>query len=152
MDDTQLLFLSLKPKYAAAILSGDKTIELRRSRPLLNSPTSALLYASSPQMALVGSCVVERVISLPVGDLWGDYGAKTGVSYDEYSDYFEGKSTANGLVLSEVTPLSEPVGLEQIRKLWAGFQPPQSFLYVPFEMGMRFVAPSHIELWNRRSR
>ena len=49
------LLLSLRPRFAQAILSGAKTVEVRR-RPVNAPPqTPIILYASSPTMAIVGT-------------------------------------------------------------------------------------------------
>ena len=59
----RVLLLSLKPRYADAILSGAKTIELRRTRPNIKVPALALIYSTSPVRSLVGSCCVESIDS-----------------------------------------------------------------------------------------
>lgn len=57
------LLLSLRPRYATAILTGDKTTELRR-RPVNALPgTPIILYASSPIMAVVGTARLADVHS-----------------------------------------------------------------------------------------
>ena len=61
VDPERMIVLSLKPRYAEAILSGAKTVELRRIEPKLSVPTRALIYASTPVKALLGTCIVERV-------------------------------------------------------------------------------------------
>jgi predicted transcriptional regulator len=54
------LLLSLRPRFADAILAGAKTVELRR-RPINARPgTAILLYASRPMMAIVGTAASNR--------------------------------------------------------------------------------------------
>ena len=45
LDPARALVLSLKPRFAEAILSGTKTVEVRRVMPRITVPTLALLYA-----------------------------------------------------------------------------------------------------------
>ena len=52
--DERALFISVKPKYANAILEGTKTVELRRTRPNLPDGSLVILYSSTPTRAVVG--------------------------------------------------------------------------------------------------
>ena len=128
--DERLIFLSLKPRFAEAILTGEKTIELRRQPPRIAVPTQALLYASSPTMSLVGTCSVDEVVEYAPSTLWRRFGSVSGVSRREFDSYFLGCTRAYGLQLSDPRRLDEPVTLSSIREELAGFQPPQSFRYV----------------------
>ena len=126
----RLLFLSVKPVFAEAILSGTKTIELRRSRPRISVPTDALIYASSPTMALVGECVVDDITEWQLTDLWRSLGPQTGVDRITFDRYFAGAEHAVALHLTHVRRLANSVPLEDIRDRVEGFEPPQSFRYV----------------------
>lgn len=126
----RLLFLSLKPEFAEGILSGKKTIELRRRPPQIDTPTKALVYASSPTMALVGSCWVDDIVELAPWTLWRMFGPLTGVSRRRFMRYFDGCATAHGLLLSRPSRLPAAVGLGEMRRTLGGFNPPQSFRYV----------------------
>ncbi|WP_237302536.1 ASCH domain-containing protein [Streptomyces sp. S063] len=46
------LLLSLHPRFATAILNGEKTVELRRQRVAVPPGTPVIIYATSPTMAL----------------------------------------------------------------------------------------------------
>ena len=43
LDLDRMVVLSLRPRFAEAILAGDKTVELRRTVPKIVVPTRALL-------------------------------------------------------------------------------------------------------------
>lgn len=126
----RLLFLSVKPVFSEAILCGTKTIELRRSRPRITVPTDALIYASSPTMALVGECVVDDITEWRVADLWKALGPRTGVDRTTFDSYYVGAEFAIALHLSKAKRLNSAVSLEDIRHRVEGFEPPQSFRYV----------------------
>jgi predicted transcriptional regulator len=130
IDTSRRLLISVRPRFANAILDGSKTVELRRTPPRLAIPTQALIYASSPTMALVGTCNVVRVVSHTPWGLWCKYGKQTGVSYEEYQEYFVGAPVAFGLILTDPIFLDHPVSLRRLRSAWRNFQPPQSFRYV----------------------
>lgn len=126
----RLLFLSLKPRFAEAIVSGEKTIELRRRPPQIDTPTEALIYASSPTKELIGACWVDDVVAMAPWTLWRTFGPVAGVTRHEFLRYFEGCKTAHGLLLSRPRRLPAAVGLLEMRRTLGGFQPPQSFRYV----------------------
>jgi len=130
LSDDRALLLSLKPRFANAILDSEKTVELRRIRPLIRVPTVALLYASSPTMALVGVCRVDTVRSGSPARIWSEFGPATGISRREFSDYFSGAASACALLLSKPIRFRMSVGLAELRRWWPDFQPPQSFRYV----------------------
>ena len=52
--EERALFISVKPRYANAILEGIKTVELRRTRPNLPDGSLVILYSSTPTRAVVG--------------------------------------------------------------------------------------------------
>ena len=130
MSDDRALLLSLKPRFANAILDGTKSVELRRVRPLIRVPTVAFLYASSPTMALVGICRVESIKSGSPSRIWSEFGPATGIGRREFREYFSGTGTACALLLSKPTRLAAPVQLAELRRWWPDFQPPQSFRYL----------------------
>jgi predicted transcriptional regulator len=140
IDQNRRLLLSLKPRYAEAILSGEKTVELRRTRPRVAIPTEALIYASSPNMALVGRCRVDAVRSMTTEALWRRFGKEAAVTRDEFRSYFDGAKLGFALILVEPERLLTPVPLAEIRTCWSGFQPPQSFRYLSIPRSEELLA------------
>jgi predicted transcriptional regulator len=124
------LFLSIKPIFARKILSGTKTIELRRVRPNVTPGNTVLIYSSSPEMALLGSAQVEEILSDTPSDLWGQVKDNAGVSRREYNAYFSGSTTAIGIRLGAVQRLARPISLRELRERWPWLRPPQSYRYV----------------------
>ena len=90
IDHNRMILLSLKPRFADAVLTGKKTVELRRAEPKIVVPTRALIYSTSPLRALVGTCIVTSVETDRLADLWQRFGPRTGINRREFSDYFEG--------------------------------------------------------------
>lgn len=139
-DPDRLILLSIKPRFAEAILDGSKTVELRRTPPRLDVPTDVLLYASQPTSAIVGTCQVTEVLSYTPAGLWRLVGPRTGVSYQEFADYFYGCARAYGLVLAEPQRVATAVELETLRAAWRPFHPPQSFRYLTRASSDRVLA------------
>lgn len=135
LDRDRMMILSLRPRFADAILSGVKTVELRRTEPKIRIPTRALIYASTPRRALLGTCVVPSVESDRLAALWQVHGAGSGLDHKEFLDYFEGLESGTALNLASPEPFSRPIALVELRSRPKGFRPPQSFSYIDAETG-----------------
>ena len=116
--------ISIRPNYAEAILSGKKTIELRRRIPAINLGTRLWIYATRPLGAIVGSAIVNKIIEGTPADIWEIYMDQIAVGRCEYDKYFTGTDRALGLVLSDITR-RHPIGIERLREVQDGFHPPQ---------------------------
>lgn len=126
---SRVLLLSLRPRFADAILSGTKTVELRR-RPVNASPgTVVILYSSAPVMAIVGTARLSQVTVSEPQAAWVKHKSGLGLEKDEYDGYLDGSSNAYLLHLTRVCALNEPLHLHRLRQDGV-FQPPQSFRYV----------------------
>ncbi len=139
LDPDRMVVLSLKPRFAEAILVGDKTVELRRTMPKIVVPTRALLYAATPMRALLGTCIVTDVASADLAVQWREYGSRTGLLFHEFQHYFEGVDAGAALTLAHPQPFSRKIPLEDLRATPRGFRPPQSFAYVDAETGSRLM-------------
>ncbi|MET7706083.1 hypothetical protein [Micromonospora sp. NPDC005413] len=129
MTTQRVLLLSLRPRFAEAILSGAKTIELRR-RPINAKPgTKVILYSSAPVMAIVGTARLNQVMVSNPQTAWNVHHPALGLRKDEYDAYLDGSQLAYLLHLSQVCTLNEPLHLHRLRQD-GGFHPPQSFRYV----------------------
>lgn len=129
MTNRRPLLLSLRPRYAEAILTGAKTVELRRRS--VNAPpgTPIILYASSPIMAIVGTARLREAQVLDLESAWQRHNRRLGLSRGEFDAYLDGSARAFVLILSQVQILDEPLSLSRLRED-GRFQPPQSFRYV----------------------
>ena len=135
LDQDRMIVLSLTPRFAEAILSGTKTVELRRTAPRIVVPTRALLYATTPVRALLGTCIITSVMSASLSALWREYGSRSELSYSEFKRYFEGLDIGTALTLGHQQPLDRMVPLQDLRARPSGFRPPQSFAYVDAKTG-----------------
>ncbi|WP_405062619.1 ASCH domain-containing protein [Kribbella sp. NBC_01505] len=123
------LVLSLRPRFAQAILDGSKTVELRR-RPIKALPgTTVILYESSPTMGVVGTATLTDVVSLRPHTAWRRYRNTLGLTWAEFMEYLTGVEQAHLLRLDDVKELAHPLSLGTLRAS-ASFRPPQSFRYL----------------------
>ena len=135
LDPERMVVLSLKPRFAEAILSGVKTVELRRTEPKIVVPTRALLYASTPVRALVGTCIIDSIRSADLATLWDEFGSRSDLCHREFLQYFVGVDRGTALTLSQPRAFGQQVPLEDLRAQPKGFRPPQSFSYIDTETG-----------------
>lgn len=126
------ILISIQPRFAALIFQGKKTVELRRIRPKVNPGDIALVYVSSPDMALVGAFTIKEIVSGTPRQLWPSVKDSSGITKNEYDIYYHGTDTAIALHIEagSVRVLKHPVELGQLRREWPRFQPPQSYRYL----------------------
>jgi predicted transcriptional regulator len=121
------VLLSVKPRFAEAILSGTKTFEFRRAMFRRTDVRTVVLYASSPTRKVVGEFIIEEVLSLAPDALWGATGAGGAIDRDYFDQYFQGCTTGHALKVKRARRYRSPLCL---RSDFGIEHPPQSFRYV----------------------
>lgn len=125
------VIISIKPEYALKIVSGEKTIELRRRFPVEGIQGGiALIYASSPLKEIIGYAVIESVQELAIDKLWKRCGKQACVKKDFFYSYFEGVETGFALRLQQPVELIEPLDIKRMKEEFL-LSAPQSFRYAP---------------------
>jgi predicted transcriptional regulator len=126
------LFVSLKPRFAEMILSGEKTVEIRRVAPAVVPGARIVLYATSPSMEVVGSATVGALDSASPTALWDRHRDGSGLTRSEFRSYLSGVKQAVAITLDDVCRLSRRIPLAELSGLlWPDFRPPQSWRYLP---------------------
>lgn len=128
---SKILLLSIRPKYAEKIYSGEKTVELRRTRPSVAADDLVLVYTSSPRCALTGAFLAEGVESGTPAQMWKKFGTRAGISREAYESYYAGAETAFVIGIKRSWTFDRPVTLRELRRKMKGFQPPQIYRYLP---------------------
>lgn len=144
------IFLSIKPHYAEEILIGNKTVELRRICPQVNRGGLVILYASSPVKAVLGAFTIERIVTAPPQALWSEVRGLAGISRTEFDDYYVGAERGIGLFVRSTHRAHTPFSLENLRRLWPEFHPPQGFRYLRSMRDKAAVMLEHLG-WQRRT-
>lgn len=116
------LLISTRPTFVEQILTGTKTVELRRKKPQLRPGAAVYIYATAPVKAVVARAQLAGIVSLPPARLREEVEG-------EFFHYFAGCSIGHGLVLSCVEKLAEPVTMAELREY--GIAVPQSWHYLP---------------------
>lgn len=126
-----ILLLSIRHKYANMIFEGGKQVELRRVRPRhLENGDLILVYVTSPEQALVGVLEVEKVIEMSPDELWQIVKDKAGITHEHFHEYYKNSSTGFAIFLKKAFSFESPIKLEQLRKEWSSFRPPQCYHYL----------------------
>jgi predicted transcriptional regulator len=136
------LLISIQPRYAEAILAGQKTVELRR-RPPKCTPPIVVIYGSGHLKSVLGTATLDGVHTSTPDDIWNRFGSKAGVTREEFDVYFAGSSTASALVLTKVRVAQSRMPLAGLRQL--GLEPPQSWRYVSSEHIREFCQVLHCD-------
>jgi predicted transcriptional regulator len=122
--------LSVRPRFAEALLNGSKTVEIRRRQAHIADGAICLLYASSPVRALVGAISVEATDTDLPEALWSRWGTQTGLQRDEYDDYLKDSGKACAIVVSDAVSFPLPVKLSELRRRHRSFVTPQSYRFL----------------------
>ena len=116
MGPEQHAMISIKPVFAASILSGSKTVELRRRFFELPIGSKLWIYSTLPVGAVVGVATLASVDRDTPENLWEKYSVRTQVTGEEFDAYFRGCESGVALGLGEIRALT-PVDLQTIREI-----------------------------------
>jgi predicted transcriptional regulator len=121
------VLLSVKPRFAEAILAGVKTFEFRRVLFKRHDIKTIVLYASSPTCKVVGEFTLDEVLSLEPDALWGATCGKGAIDREYFDQYFQGRQTGHALKVKRARRYRAPLCL---RADFGIEHPPQSFCYL----------------------
>lgn len=126
--DRRVALLSIHPKFAEAIMRGEKRVEFRRRGPSADT-AYVVVYATAPVRRIVGWFRVASVEARHPKALWRQFGGVGGIGQQEFAAYYHGARSGTAIAVAQVRRLEEPVALESLD----GYAtPPQSFRYVPW--------------------
>jgi len=119
--------ISIHPDYADAILSGTKTIELRRRIPDVPPGTRLWIYATRPTGAVIGLATIQGIARANPVTIWRKHRKRTGLDYTSFKAYFDGSQMAVAILLTAVRRVG-PITIGQLREIRDNFHPPQVLL------------------------
>lgn len=105
------VMISIKPKWCELIANGEKTIEVRKTKPKLNTPFKCYIYCTKPSkkyQTVAGSMVLndDELFKLPNGEI--KYGNSIElIAYDNYStDNFLNGKIIGEFICDKITSFS----------------------------------------------
>ena len=126
----RIVLISIKPKYVKSIISGKKTVELRRRIPKIKKGDLVFIYSTSPVKAIQAYSFVDKIVSKEPEELWNEVESISGVSKKEFDNYYKGKFIGYGIYLKDIEPIIKPISLDDLREKFEISNPPQSFRYL----------------------
>lgn len=140
--NSKAVLISIHPKWCNLIVSGRKTIEIRKSAPSQKTPFRCYIYCTVPKKAVIGEFVCDRVENLDIPMVVPPLPLTTGEAHNIYdacleiSDvmrYADGRGFLCCWHISELNIYKEPLSLTEFRyanRDQAITKPPQSWCYV----------------------
>lgn len=125
-----VVLLSVRSPHVDRLLDGTKTIEFRRRRWSVPNGARVLLYGSRDHRAIVGSLTVKMTHVGSRTAMWEAHGEESGLTRQEYRDYFSGADIAVAIEVQDVARLPDPLGLTELRRRSPGFLVPQSYRFL----------------------
>lgn len=122
----KVVLMSIKPRFAEAILSGCKHCEFRRA-PFSQPVSHIIIYSTSPIQKIVGVVEVTGVEQSDLATIKERFLIDGHISECEFDEYFKGKVQGTAILLGSRFRLEEPV---DINALWIDVSSPQSYCYL----------------------
>lgn len=169
MTDRSVLF-SIKPKYCELIISGEKTVEVRKTRPKIPTPFKGYIYCTSPNTKNPHEILeihspdekIKKANGKVIGEFVCDYISMNIKGYnqdgvpaywnllngscltaDELDDYGRGRPLY-GLHISDLKIYDNPKTLDDFRKPCISPEMP----YCPFcEVGYEYISETDAEFY-----
>jgi predicted transcriptional regulator len=127
------VIFSIRPEYADKIMSGNKTVELRRrfaNEAVIGA--IAFIYSSAPAQRMIGYATIRDVRRMQVQKIWRKYSSTACITKSAFDKYFAGTEHGYAIELTDVTALDEPISARELTQRF-GFRAPQSYQYAKTE-------------------
>ena len=134
------VLLSIRPRFAEAILSGTKGFEFRRRVFRDRDVDTVVMYASRPVGMVVGEFSVRRVLSLHPDALWAAIQHAPGIDKESFDSYFLGCESGHAIEVGAARRYGALVDLKRDLRI---NHPPQSFQYLQPAEVHRLPANAH---------
>jgi predicted transcriptional regulator len=134
----KVLFLSLSPERATALINKEIKTIIKQDAPEVQKGDIVLIYAGSPVEQIIGSCTVESVAEGKYSKLVKQFGSKTDIGMDiRYRQL-----PAFAITLKNATPMYKPITLNEIKTLLPGFAPPKTFKHFTYSQFINLMNTS----------
>ncbi|NQU05591.1 MAG: ASCH domain-containing protein [Calditrichaeota bacterium] len=125
------LLLSVRPRHAEKIISGEKTVEIRKGFPTRWGGAKVMLYVTKPSQEIVGEAIINDVEIGTPSSIWEKYNKSIGCDYSFFREYCGNHLKVSAIKLSEVREYKDKMPLNQLQILLGrGLRPPQSYQIV----------------------
>jgi predicted transcriptional regulator len=119
------VLLSIKPKYANAILAGVKLVEFRKLT-FKQEIERVYIYSSSPEQRIIGYFTIEDIISDTPKKLWKEFNRVGSITEEDFFDYFANKEIGYSIKIKSVNKFKKA---KDPKEIFENFVAPQSYMY-----------------------
>lgn len=128
---SKAVMLSIRPKWVEKIANGEKTIEVRKTKPKLETPFKAYIYCSQGNDArrlrgswgkIIGEFTCDRIFPINVFDNGSiqnwlfEHMERSCLTYEELADYIGNGKTGHGWHISGLLIYDQPRELSEFRR------------------------------------
>lgn len=118
--------LSIKPIFVDEIIKGHKKYEYRK-KIFKKDVDTIVIYASMPVGKIIGEFTIDKIINKAPSEVWAETKDFSGISYEFFNEYFEGREEAFAIQIKNFYKYEKPINpYEELEN----FIPPQSFRYI----------------------
>ena len=121
------ILMSIKPTYVDMLVSGCKTVEIRKRAVRAPAGARIWIYATSPRQQVVAFARLEAVAMEAPDQIWHAFGDRAGIDRGEFDAYVGEAEVVAALTLTEITELDAPLCP---RGEAPAFRPPQSYAFL----------------------
>lgn len=132
MNRHKYLFIAVKPEYANRLISGEKDIELRKTKPHVQAGDYAIIYASAPAKVVLGYGKIKSIILCSPQEMWANFSTRLGINEQDFLVYYSGSDKSVGIEFEMIKSIN-PISLDELRRVDPNFHPPQIYRYVTNE-------------------
>ena len=125
-NSAEVAILSIHPRFAEAILNGEKRVEFRRTR-FSRDVSHVVIYATQPVGKVIGWFEVAGIEVLHPDDLWKKFRHCGGIDEEDFRTYYDGRETGYAIRVRRSCRLHQPKALTVVSP---DTRPPQSFTYL----------------------
>ncbi len=139
-DISTSVILSIKPIYAHAIMSGEKTVEFRK-KVFKKKIERVYVYSSSPDQKILGYFTIKEIIEDTPEMLWDKFSKVGCIDKKSFFEYYRDVKKGFSIVINEFIKFRKVVDPYKFIK---NFRAPQSYLYV--ETNLPFLNMEYHEI------
>ena len=134
---TQNLLMSIKPKYAKKIYSGEKTVELRKTKPKkIHHGSSVFIYETSPAKAITGLFIVDYIYETNFF-IESKIIKKASISQQQFARYYNKNDKIVAIHILNYKRINK-IPLNKFRER-LNINAPQSYRYITEEQAEKFI-------------
>jgi len=123
--------ISVKPRFVQSILSGEKTVELRRRKMNLSAGSKLWIYTTLPKACVEVMATIDMIEFGTPDLIWEKYSNKICITKEEFDSYVIGCKQVSAISLELIEKINHPPDLSFLRSKVDNFHPPQFFKKLP---------------------